>query len=97
MSSVLERSDAPLEAAAALVQGFELHLALPEEQRELLYDATLARAIMIVQLLEFRAQHTEVDPELRDVDIPIVKQTLEKILCIDADDFLLAVQRGENA
>ena len=97
MSSVLERSEAPLEAAAALVQGFELHLALPEEQRELLYDATLARAIMIVQLLEFRAQHTEVDPELRDVDIPIVKQTLEKILCIDADDFLLAVQRGENA
>jgi hypothetical protein len=51
---------------------------------------------MIVQLLEFRAQHTEVDPALRDVDIPIVKQTLERILCIDADDFLQAVQRGEN-
>ena len=55
MSSVLERTEVPLEAAAALVQGFELHLALPEEQRELLYDATLARAIMIVQLLEFCA------------------------------------------
>ena len=96
MSSVLERSPEPLEAAAALVQGFEKHLALPDDQRELLYDATLARAIMIVQLLEFRAQHTEVDPELRDVDIPIVKQTLERILCIDPDDFLLAVQRGGN-
>ena len=97
MSSVLERSEAPLEATAALVQGFELHLALPEEQRELLYDATLARAIMIVQLLEFRAQHTEVDPELRDVDIPIVKQTLKRILSIDPDDFLQAVRPGDNA
>jgi Ser/Thr protein kinase RdoA (MazF antagonist) len=96
MTSVLERSEAPLEAAAALVEGFESQLALPQEQRELLYDATLARAIMIVQLLEFRAQHTEVDPELRDVDIPIVKQTLERILCIDPDDFLQAVRRGEN-
>lgn len=96
MTSILERSQAPLEAAAALVRGFESHITLPEEQRELLYDATLARAIMIVQLLEFRAQHTEVDPALRDVDIPIVKQTLERVLCIDPGDFLQAVQRGEN-
>ena len=96
MASILERSQDPLEAAAALLRGFELHVTLPDEQRELLYDATLARAIMIVQLLEFRAEHTEVDPGLRDVDIPIVKQTLEKILCIDPDDFLQAVQRGDN-
>src|SRR5210317_768761 len=96
MTSILERSQAPLEAAAALVRGFESHIALPDEQRELLYDATLARAIMIVQLLEFRARNTDVPPELRDVDIPIVKQTLERILCIDADDFLQAVQRGEK-
>jgi Ser/Thr protein kinase RdoA (MazF antagonist) len=96
MASILERSQDPLEAAAALLRGFELHVTLPDEQRELLYDATLARAIMIVQLLEFRAQHTETDPELRDVDIPIVKRTLDKILCIDPDDFLQAVQRGDN-
>lgn len=96
MTSILERSENPLAAATALVRGFESHTALPDEQRELLYDATLARAIMVVQLLEFRAQHTETDPELRDVDIPIVKQTLEKILSIDPDDFLRAVQRGEN-
>ena len=96
MTSILERSQEPLEAAAALVRGFESHTDLPGEQRELLYDATLARAIMIVQLLEFRAEHTEVDPALREVDIPIVKQALEKILSIDPDDFLQAVQRGEN-
>ena len=96
MTSILERSEEPLEAAAALVRGFESHVALPGEQRELLYDATLARAIMIVQLLEFRAEHTEVDPELRDVDIPIVKQALEKILRIDPGDFLQAVRHGES-
>lgn len=96
MASILDHSEAPLEAAAALVRGFESHLPLPDEQRELLYDATLARAIMIVQLLEFRAQHTEVNPELRDVYIPIAKQTLEKILSIDPDEFLLAIQSGEN-
>ena len=96
LASILDHSKTPLEAAATLVRGFESQLALPDEQRELLYDATLARAIMIVQLLGFRAEHTEVDQELLDVDIPIVKQTLEKILCINPDDFLRAVQRGEN-
>ena len=96
MTSVLDRSETPLKAAAALVRGFETQLALPDEQRALLYDATLARAIMIVQLLEFRTQHTAVNPELRNIDLPMVKQTLKKILRIDPDDFLLAIQSGQN-
>lgn len=95
-TSILERSEAPLEAAAALLRGFETHIDFPDEQRELLYDAALARAIMIVQLLEFRARNTDVSPELREVDLPIVKQTLEKILRIDPDDFLLALESGEK-
>jgi hydroxylysine kinase len=92
MTSVLERSDTPPEAAAALVRGFETHMPLPDDQRELLYDATLARAIMTVQLMEFRVQRTEVDSEFRDIDLPFVKQGLDKLLHIDSDDFLQAVR-----
>jgi hypothetical protein len=65
---------------------------LPDDQRELLYDATLARAIMTVQLMEFRVQRTEVDSEFRDIDLPFVKQGLDKLLHIDSDDFLQAVR-----
>jgi Ser/Thr protein kinase RdoA (MazF antagonist) len=92
MASLLYRGHALLEAAHALVKGFESIMPLPDEQRDLLYDATLARAIMTVQLLEFRARNTEVGAELRDIDLPIVKEGLEKCLLIGPEDFLQAVR-----
>jgi len=96
LTSILERSDTPLEAVVALVRGFETHIPLPDEQRELLYDATLARAIMTVQLLEFRVQNAEDDPNLRNIELPDSKQGLRKLLRVDPDDFRQAIQSGAS-
>jgi Ser/Thr protein kinase RdoA (MazF antagonist) len=96
LTSILERSDKPLDAVAALVRGFQTHIRLPDEQRELLYDATLARAIMTVQLLEFQVQNAEVDPDLRNIELPESKQGLRKLLCVDPDDFMQAIQNGAS-
>ena len=96
MASLRYQGDALLEAATALVKGFELFMPLPDEQRDLLYDATLARAIMTVQLLEFRAWHTEVGTVFRDVELPIVKEGLENFLRTSPEDFLQAVRSSKN-
>jgi len=66
---------------------------IPIEQLELLYDATLARAIMTVQLFEFRVRTTDVDPGVVAVDLPNAKAGLRKLLRIDEARFLDAVQR----
>lgn len=92
MTSILENGDTSLAAAAAVVSGFETCMNLPEDQRELLYDATLARAILTVQLLEFRVQNTPVNSALRDVDLPFVKRGLDSLLGVDPDEFLQAVR-----
>jgi len=93
LASLMERSPSPVRAAAALVHGFQRHMPIPIEQLELLYDATLARAIMTVQLFEFRVRNTDVDPGVVAVDLPNAKAGLRKLLRIDEARFLDAVQR----
>jgi len=97
LASLMERCPAPIPAAAALVLGFEKHLRVPDEQRELLYDAVLARAIMTVELLEFRVRNTAADAETRDVMLPGSKAGLWKILEIDDSRFLDAVRQPARA
>lgn len=96
LASIIERSPTPLRSTAALILGFESKLSIPQEELELLYDATLARAILTVQLLEFRVDNTIVDVSFRDVHLPDSKAGLAKVLRIDRDDFLDAVQQPER-
>lgn len=96
LASILERAARPLAAAAALVQGFQRLLPIPEQQLELLYDAVVARAIMTVQLLQFRLENTSVDAHLRDTDLPNCKAGLRRILRIEEKAFLDAVLHPEH-
>lgn len=87
LASIMETSAAPVAESAALVGGFARHCRIPPEQLELVYDALLARAILIVQLLQFRAEYTEVAESLINEDIPEVKHGLLKALAIDRQEF----------
>ena len=88
----METSETPLSASAALVGGFVQYSSVPPEQLELVYDALLARAIMIVQLLQFRAENTDVDASLVEEDIPDVKRGLERALTMNRTEFLDALR-----
>jgi len=92
LASFLERGESPVAESAALVGGFTQHMNIPPEQLELVYDALMARAILIVQLLQFRAENTEPDATLVEEDIPIVERGLKLALTIDRDEFHDALQ-----
>ena len=92
LSSFLERGESPVAESAALVGGFVQHMDIPPKQLELVYDALMARAILIVQLLQFRAENTGAGASLVEEDIPIVKRGLELALTIDRDEFYDALQ-----
>jgi hypothetical protein len=94
LASIIESSEEPVPASAALVSGFVQYSDIPPEQLELVYDALLARAIMIVQLLQFRADHTDVDASLVEEDIPDVKRGLERALNMNRTEFLDALRQA---
>ena len=87
LASVIEHSSTPMHSSAALVCGFKQFMPIPAEQLDLLYDAILARAIMTVQLLEFRFRNTDVGASLGDEDLPEAKAGLLKLLALDAAEF----------
>lgn len=95
LTSLLERSPAPYEDAHAVVSNFRAEFPVGPEQLELLLDAILARAILVVQLLEFRAEFVTDDAELRDEDIPQCRVGLDRILALDQHQFLEAITRNE--
>lgn len=95
LTSLLERSPAPYDDAAAVVGSFRDEVAIGDEQLALLLDAILARTILVVQLLEYRAEFVTDDAELREVDIPQCRDGLDRMLALDERDFLEAVTRNE--
>ncbi len=92
MASMMDTCSDGLATARALVSGFEEHMVLPDAQREVLYDAVLARQLLTVQLLTFRAMHTRCSPELLEVDVPETIAGLLKTMDIDRNEFLDAIQ-----
>ena len=87
LTSFMGHAENPLAAASALVSGFNEALAVPREQLELLYDAVVARAILTVQLLNFRARHTEHHESLLVFDLPDAIYSLRVIMAIEPDAF----------
>jgi len=94
LASIVETSEEPIPASAALVAGFVQYSNIPPEQLELVYDALLARAIMIVQLLQFRADNTDVDASLVEEDIPDVERGLERALDMNRTEFFDALRQA---
>ena len=94
LASIMETSEAPVSASAALVGGFAQHMDIPPDQLELVYDAVLARAILIVQLLQFRAENTIAGASLVEEDIPAVRRGLERALTMKRTEFLDALREA---
>jgi Ser/Thr protein kinase RdoA (MazF antagonist) len=88
LASIIEHSSTPLQSAAALVRGFNRFMPVPEEQLELLYDATLTRTILIVQLTEFHVANKDVDAKFGSQELVEAKTALRKLLAIDPSEFL---------
>jgi len=88
LASIIQNGRTPLQDSAALVLGFSQHMPVHENQLELLYDAILARAILSVQLLEFRVEKTDAGEDIRDGDLPQSKVGLEKVMAINPTEFL---------
>jgi len=88
LTSIIQDGQTPLQDSAALIRGFSQYMAVPENQLELIYDAILARAILSVQLLDFRVAKTEVSAEIRDGHLPESRVGLEKVMAIDPTEFL---------
>jgi len=93
LTSMMEETNDALGDAAALVTGFKEFMPLPDAERNLLFDAVLARAILVVELLSFRMLN---DAEL----VPVLKgglddatRGLEAALAIDPRQFLEAISR----
>jgi hydroxylysine kinase len=95
LASIIEHSSTPLESSAALIRGFQRHMSLPPEQLELVYDATLARTILIVQLTEFHVANTDVDEKFGREELAEAKIALQKLLAIDASEFLDFIYASE--
>lgn len=91
LTSFMGHAADPLEAAKVLIGGFNDAFPIPGEQIELLYDALVARSIMTVQLLNFRARHTEYHESLVTIDVPDAVDNLRVVLGIDPREFLQVV------
>jgi Ser/Thr protein kinase RdoA (MazF antagonist) len=81
-------------AAIDLLAGFDEVSPLPAEQRELLYDALCARAILSVQLTRFYQLNVRDSDKYDDDDIAGVIRCLERILATDRAEFTRAIQKS---
>ena len=95
LASIIEHSPNPLPSSAALLGGFQKHMSLPAEQLELVYDATLARSILIVQLTEFHVANTDVDAKFGREELADAKTALQKLLAINPSEFLDFIYASE--
>ncbi|MCP4391206.1 MAG: phosphotransferase [Gammaproteobacteria bacterium] len=79
-------------SAASLVAGFEALCPLPGNQRELLYDALCARAILSVQLVKYYRDNVLSTEKYDEDDYYRTISSLERILATDSRDFTSAIQ-----
>ena len=75
----------------AMLSGFRAHAPFPDEHLPLLYDATLARAILCAQLAMFRLKHANLDPAIEAIHLPCAISAVQAISSIDRRDFATAL------
>lgn len=90
--SYIENHDDPIRVIAELVQGYRECTDVPEQPLRLLYDAVIARSILVVQLLAFRIANADASAETRDVGLPTCLAVLDTLLAIDPADFFEAIR-----
>lgn len=74
-----------------MLAGYRIHATLPDALLPLLYDATLARAILCVQLAMFRLRHANLDPAIETTHLPAAIDAVRAISSIDRREFVAAL------
>jgi len=91
---IAELTSDVVSAAIDLLAGFDEAGPLPAEQRELLYDAICARAILSVQLTQFYRANVPLSDKYDEDDCDSVILCLERILATDRNEFTRAIQQS---
>jgi len=91
---IAELTSDVVSAAIDLLAGFDEVCPLPVEQRELLYDALCARAILSVQLTGFYRDNVPLSDKYDADDYNGVVLCLKRILATDRGEFTRAIQQS---
>lgn len=92
LAMIIEYGPEVSPSAATLVAGFEELCPLPGKQRELMYDALCARAILTVQLVKYYRDNVLSKEKYDADDYNRSILSLERILATDSRDFSRAIQ-----
>ncbi len=77
-----------------MISGFRTRATLPDAHLPLLFDATLARAILCAQLAMFRLKHANLDPAIETTHLPAAIDAVNAISSIDRRSFTAALATG---
>ncbi len=80
MDSLMCSADNPLDVATALLSGFHEQFPLEREEVDLLYDLTLLRGALTLQLFDFQLRHAETAAETIKKEYPITVKGFERKL-----------------
>ena len=80
-----------IEGCRAMLSGFRSQAPLADELLPLLYDATLARAVLCAQLATFRLTHANLDPAIETTHLPCAIEAVKAITSVDRDRFSAAL------
>lgn len=86
--SMISHNSDILGTTSAMLEGYQKHTPIPEDQLELLYDALAAVTILCVQLLNYRAIHHAYNKQkLEEEDFEGMLETAKVFLNFDKDVF----------
>jgi len=77
----------PLNDFRTVLEGVREHVELPDDLLGLLYDASLARAILCAQIATFRIREANVDPEIEASHLPWAIASVKAISAVGRDTF----------
>ncbi|MDH3380264.1 MAG: phosphotransferase [Gammaproteobacteria bacterium] len=87
LDSLMGWADNPIDVATALLSGFHEQFPLERGEIELLYDLTLLRGALTLQLFDFQLRHEETATETIKKEYPDVVNGFERNLSLDRENF----------
>lgn len=88
LGEIIGSVENPMTACRAIIAGFRQQASFPDAHLDLLYDGIFARAVLGVQLAEFRLAHANNDPDIAAKHLPNAISSLKAISSIDRKTFL---------
>jgi len=94
LASIIEMNADVTGCSRLILEGFEAHCAVSDEEVSLLYDALFARLALSVQLFQFRLLEVSHDEEIKRFYLPQVTQALNNLLATDRSRYTSTLMRG---